>query len=345
MEPIRRAIRRGLVAVLVMAAVACGKKAAPLPPGIKAPPPVEGFRATVRGYEVRLSWSAVALRRGEERPTDVTRYLLYREDVLAREATDCDCRQWEVLDTVDLEYPANAFLEDGRVEYILPLAAYERSRVYAFTVVAQNRYGVASPLAEDRILNVGPPPPPVAAVEASVGETWVDLAWPAVPGATAYRLYRFAPGEELPDTPYATADATHFVDRQVVLDQPYAYVVTALGEGRYPAESRPSPTVAATPHDLTAPAAPAGLIAVPAGAEVRLSWEPGGEEDLAVYRVWRSAGSTTPEAVARVAAERTSFTDRPLSPGTYRYHLTVVDRHGNESPPSLEVAVEVVPRG
>jgi hypothetical protein len=339
MELSRRSLRHGLVAVLVLAAAACGKKAAPLPPGIKAPPPVEGFRATVRGYEVRLSWRSAPLRKGEERPTDVTRYLLYREDVLAREATDCNCRQWELLDTVDLEYPGNAFIQGGRVEYILPLAGYERSRVYAFTVAAENRYGVVSSLAPDRILNVGHPPPPVHGLAASVGETWVDLTWSAVEKATAYHVYRFAPGEELPDTPYATADAPHFTDHQVVLGQPYAYAVTALGKGRYPAESRPSTTVIATPRDLTAPAAPTGLIAVPAGAEVRLSWEPNGAADLATYRVWRSAGSRTPEAIATVAAERTSYNDTPPASGTYRYHLTAVDRHGNESPPSPEVAV------
>jgi hypothetical protein len=346
MELSRRSLRHGVVAVLaLLAAAGCGRKAAPLPPGIKAPPPVQGFRAAVRGYEVRLSWRVAPLRKGEERPTDVTRYVLYREDVLAREATDCDCRQWEVLDTVDLEYPANAFLADGRVEYILPLAGYERSRVYAFTVAAQNRYGVLSSFAEDRILNVGPPPPPVEGLAASVGETWVDLTWSPVDKATGYRLYRFAPGEELPDTPYATADAPHFTDRQVVLDQPYAYVVTALGEGRYPAESRPSTAVVARPRDVTAPAAPAGLIAVPAGVEVRLSWEPGGEADLASYRVWRSTGSTTPAALVLLAADITNYTDTPPAPGTYRYHLTAVDRHGNESPPSPEVAVEVLAPG
>ncbi|MGD2063838.1 MAG: hypothetical protein PVF51_09700 [Nitrospirota bacterium] len=338
--PFPRLLTPWLLAIALLA-VACGKKAAPLPPGIKAPPPVEGFRATVRGYEVRLSWRADPLRRGEERPTDVTRYQLYREDVLEREASDCDCRRWEPLDTVDLEYPANAFIEDGRVEYILPLAGYERSRVYAFTVAAENRYGVASALAEGRILNVGPPPPPVEGVKASVGETWVDLSWPAVRGASAYRLYRSAPGEELQDTPYATVEAPRFSDRQVVLDQPYVYVVTALGEGRYPAESRPSAAVTATPRDITPPAAPAGLIAVAVGPEVRLSWEPGGAVDLATYRVWRSVGSSTPDAVARVAAQRASYTDTPPAPGTYRYHLTAVDRHGNESPPSHEVAAIV----
>jgi hypothetical protein len=342
MELIRRSLRHGLLAVLAVLALACGKKAAPLPPGIKAPPPVEGFRATVRGYEVRLSWMAPPLRRGEERPTDVIRYLLYRENVLEREAADCNCRQWEPLDTVDLEYPSNAFVEDGRVEYILPLAGYERSRIYAFTVAAQNRYGVVSPLAPDRVLNLGPPPPPVTGIEARVGETWVDLTWPPVAKAASYRLYRFAPGEAQPDTPYASTDEPQFIDRQVVLGQPYAYVVTAVGEGRYPAESRPSATVTATPRDLTPPAAPVGLIAVAAGTEVRLSWEPSGEVDLASYRVWRSASSATPKAVARVKAERTNYSDIPPTPGTYRYHLTAVDRSGNESSPSAEVEVVAV---
>jgi len=341
MEPSRRAIRRALVAVLVMAAATCGKKGPPLPPGINAPPPVAGFRATVRGYEVRLSWQTVAVAHGDERPTDVTTYVLYREDVLAREAADCDCRQWEVLDTVDVEYPGNAFVERGRVEYILPLAGYERSRVYAFTVAAQNRYGVLSTLARERVLNVGQPPPPVEAVTATASESRVGLAWPAVTRATGYHVYRFAPGEEVPDDPYATVEGPSFADLRVELDHTYAYVVTALGEGRYPAESRPSVPVTATPQDRTPPAAPAGLIAVPVGGEVRLSWELGGEADLAAYRVWRSAGSTTPAAIARLTAERTTFDDTPPAAGAYRYHLTAVDRHGNESPPSPEVAVVV----
>lgn len=341
MESIRRAIRRGLVIVLVMAVAACGKKGPPLPPGITAPPPVAGFRATVRGYEVRLSWQAAPVAQGDERPTDVTSYVLYREDVLAREAADCDCRQWEVLDTVDAEYPGNAFIEGGRVVYILPLAGYERARVYAFTVAARNRYGVVSTVARERVLNVGQPPPPVEAVTATASESQVELAWPAVPRAAGYHVYRFAPGEEVPDDPYATVDGPAFADQQVELEHTYAYVVTALGKGRYPAESRPSAAVTATPRDRTPPAPPAGLIAVPVGGEVRLSWELGGEADLAAYRVWRSAGSTTPAAIARLSAERTTFDDEPPAAGAYRYHLTAVDQHGNESPPSPEVAVVV----
>jgi len=324
-----------------MAAVACGKKGPPLPPGITAPPPVAGFRATVRGYEVRLSWQAAPAGQGDERPTDVTTYVLYREDVLARDAADCDCRQWEVLDTVDVEYPGNAFIEGGRVDYILPLAGYERRRVYAFTVAARNRYGVVSTLARDRVLNVGQPPPPVEAVTAMASDARVELAWPKVKGATGYHVYRFAPGEEVPDDPYGSVEAPPFVDPQIELDHTYAYVVTALGKGRYPAASRPSVPVTATPRDRTPPAAPAGLVAVPVGGEVRLSWELGGEADLAAYRVWRSAGSTTPVAIARLTAERTTFDDTPPAAGAYRYHLTAVDQHGNESPPSPELPVVV----
>jgi fibronectin type 3 domain-containing protein len=98
----------------------------------------------------------------------------------------------------------------------------------------------------------------------------------------------------------------------------------------------------ATPEDATPPAQPRGLVAVLAGATVRLAWQAVPDPDVAGYIIYRSttAGrghvrlTGTPQA-------STTYVDADVQPGqTYFYVVTAVDRakRANESVPSPEVS-------
>ncbi len=331
-----------LVLLLGLTALAaCGKKGDPLPPGTHVPAPVRDFRAVARGLEVRLTWRAPEGNEAGGAPADVAGYLLYREDVAQRIASGCECRQWELFDTVDLEYPANAFVRGDRVEYILPLAGFERRGLFAFTVAAKSRFGVASAMAPEQVVNLAPAPPRVRGLKADAGERTVRLSWRPSAGAAAYRVYRFAPGAPPPERPLTTVPAPPFVDRAVRTGERYAYAVSAVGHGEPPPESRLSEVVVATPRDRTPPPPPSHLVAIPLPKEVRLSWQ-APEEGVAYYRVWRSTGVGEGRPLGRVPGEQTTFTDTDVHPGgRYRYRVVAVDRAGNESTPSAWVGAGI----
>ena len=149
-----------------------------------------------------------------------------------------------------------------------------------------------------------------------------------VQGSITYEVAR-ATGTEGASRTITTAPVadTAFTDRGLVNDQAYAYTVRALrtdAGGR--ARGAPSSPVMATPIDLTPPAPPRDLVAVVTAGDVRLSWVASADPDVARYVVYRAdsrgtftrAGSTVPPA--------TTFVDRAVPTGTYRYVVTAHDR-------------------
>ena len=89
--------------------------------------------------------------------------------------------------------------------------------------------------------------------------------------------------------------------------------------------------------DLTPPAAPSLLTAMPGNKVVVLDWADNSEPDLAGYRVYRRNGGSWTLVGSPVAS---SFTDTGLVNGTaYTYRVTAVDAASppNESAPSSEV--------
>ncbi|MEX2645275.1 MAG: S8 family serine peptidase [Gaiellaceae bacterium] len=91
-----------------------------------------------------------------------------------------------------------------------------------------------------------------------------------------------------------------------------------------------------TEPDLTPPAAPSALTATAGVESVSLDWADNIESDLASYRVYR-------DGVQVVTTTASAYADGGLQAGvTYRYHVTAVDRSGNESAPSGQASA--IPR-
>jgi hypothetical protein len=96
------------------------------------------------------------------------------------------------------------------------------------------------------------------------------------------------------------------------------------------------------PFDPPAVRPPSALTGDAADGQAFLEWNPGLEDDLAGYRVYRHApeGSRF-EAAESKPIEGTTFTDTGLTNGlAYRYRVTTVLRDGKESEPSNEIAVK-----
>ena len=76
---------------------------------------------------------------------------------------------------------------------------------------------------------------------------------------------------------------------------------------------------------------------------MRLSWRPSPGPDVAAYIVYRADGGGSPQRIGSVPVPSTTFVDRGVRPGTYRYTVTAQDSgaRANESPRSNEVTVTV----
>jgi hypothetical protein len=192
-------------------------------------------------------------------------------------------------------------------------------------------------------------------LEATAGEGEVRLRWAPpdhlvdgspVQGTITYEVARARGTEGAPQivTTAPVAD-TVFTDRGLVNDQTYAYTVRALradAGGR--ARGTPSTPVTATPLDLTPPAPPRDLIAVVAGGDVRLSWAASAGPDVARYVVYRADPRGTFTRTGSTVPPATTFVDRAVPAGTYRYVVTAQDAsaRANESARS-NAATAVVP--
>jgi hypothetical protein len=93
-----------------------------------------------------------------------------------------------------------------------------------------------------------------------------------------------------------------------------------------------SGTVSAIAKDLTAPAVPTGLAAVPSDRAVLLTWTANTEADLYGYRLlWKAASNTTWTAIT-LPASASSYNKTMLVNGTaYDFRLQARDAAGNWS--------------
>jgi fibronectin type 3 domain-containing protein len=195
---------------------------------------------------------------------------------------------------------------------------------YWYVVVASNSGGKSGHSKPVSATPIAPPGSPDA-LEAAAGNGRVRLAWPAVPGATHYRLLRSgAPGE--PPALVSSPTTNEYEDLGLRNGTIYRYAVAAVNAG---GESGLSPMAAAQP--AAPPPAPAGLDARPGPGLVRLSWRP--VAGATSYRVKRAEAPLGPFQLVGHPIE-TEFTDAELSNGRpYYYVISSVSASG-EGPDS-----------
>jgi len=160
-----------------------------------------------------------------------------------------------------------------------------------------------------------------------------------------YEILR-APGPEAPLAVVSRTEpgVTTALDSNLENDRAYYYAIRSVRqEGAALAEGLTSARVAVTPTDVTPPRPATALVAIPSERAVRLSWTPSPDPDVVAYVVYRAKADGALERIGSVRAPATTFTDRDLASGIYRYAVTAQDSsvRANESVRSNETTVTV----
>jgi len=344
--------------LLVAGLLGCGRRGAPVPPRPPAPAAAGDLRAELRDSAILLTWTRPTRNEDGSPLADLLEFRLFRAvgPVAPREARGTPT--FTLLATVRADQPENAvvqgaqyaFRDDGGSAGLTPGIRY------SYRVQAVNRRGVVNARSAEVSVDFTLAPPPPVGLVAVAGDGVVNLTWqspagPAPAGAPTprgYNIYRGLQSGAYVSQPVNAGPVVEkqFRDAAVQNETTYYYVVRSVGGERPPwRESTNSNEVSATPEDLTPPAPPQGLVAIPAPGVVSLSWSANTEPDLLGYLVYRlEPPALIPVRLTDAPIQTTTFTDRTVRSGTiYSYTISAVDRshHRNESAPSSEVSVSL----
>jgi uncharacterized protein len=356
----RRRARPLLAAVLVLLALpACGRKGPPVAPERRLPQPVSDLQGAVRGGGIELSWTVPPRRVDNTRLLDPGLARVFRADATGqgepRAALLKDDRVpgYTEVATVKLSDPPSPLVRGGRV-VLTDRRNLTLGRRYTYVIVTADTQGRSSAPSRRLTLTFGAAPEPPLGLRAQASDGEARLAWqpPArltdgspVSGPLVYEVLR-APSADAPlsSVSRTAPGVTSATDRGLENDRTYYYAVRAIREeGTTPIEGEAGPPVAVTPVKLTPPPPPGDLVAIPSEGTVRLSWTPSTASDVANYVVYRAQGTGPLERIGTVRVPGTTFSDRDVPSGAYRYAVTAQDSsaRANESRPSNEVRVSV----
>jgi hypothetical protein len=343
-------------ALLVAGLLGCGRRGAPVPPQPAAPAAVGALHADLLESAILLTWDRPTRNEDGSPLTDLLEFRLFRAvgPTAPREARGRPT--FSLLATVRADQPENAVVRDDQYAFRDEggSAGFTPGLRYSYRLQAVNHRGVVGAQSADVSVEFTLAPPPPVGLVAVAGDRVVNLTWkppagPVPPGAPSPQGYNISRG--LQPGVYGSQPInagpvveTQFRDTAVENETTYYYVVRSAGGERPPwRESANSNEVSATPIDLTPPAPPRGLTAIPAPGVVSMSWSVSTEPDVLGYLVYRrQPPALTPVRLTDIPVQTTTFTDRTVRPGaTYVYTVTAVDRspRRNESAPSAEVSV------
>jgi hypothetical protein len=350
----------GLALVLtVLALTACGRPGPPVSPERVSPLPAADLSAVVLHRAIEIGWTMPSRRADNARLRDLVAMHVFRaEDDGAGDPKPALVSRGRVagyaeVATVRLVDPAPAVIAGTRVT-LVDRASMNPGRRYTYVVLAEDARGHVSPPSPRLSVVLIAPPVAPADVRALPGDREVRLEWRPSPalqdGARADELFAYEILRGVaPETPRAViattgTGATSFVDRNLDNETAYVYAVRALRPARDTvARGELSGTTTATPVDSTPPAAPTELVGIPSASAVRLVWMASPDPDVARYIVYRGREEAPLERVGSTTAPGTTFTDREVPAGRWRYAVSAQDSssRANESTRSVEVTVTV----
>ncbi|HTD42890.1 MAG TPA: hypothetical protein VK687_01865 [Bryobacteraceae bacterium] len=362
-----------LISVFLLTA-GCGAPGEPLPPTPPIPQPIIDLAVKQAGDGVLLTFTMPGKSTLGEKLQQVPSFEVLR-GTLQADGTP-DPKSFRVVDTVPGAL-VGRYSQRGLVQFVDPVSPSDpqlrSGQPFVYRVRTLLSAKRPSPPSKDVSLRLYSVAERIASLDASVTEQGIELKWPApsrtsagepLSGVQGYHVYR---GELDPTTAGVAASdqqqakwkspllqlgattTTDYRDSGFDYGKTYAYLVRSVIDSPGGAlESSDSPLAIVTPKDTFAPAAPQGIVAAiqpgatPASVAVELSWSINVESDLAGYRVYRSeqegarGALLTPDLLPSPA-----YRDNSVKSGQrYWYIVTAVDRSGNESVPSLAVAVD-----
>jgi hypothetical protein len=359
---VRTVARVGALVALggaLVALTACGRAGAPVSPERVSPQPATDLSAVVVDRAVEIAWTMPNRRADNARLRDLAVMHVFRaEDDGAGDPKPALVSKGRVagyaeVATVRMVDPAPALIGGGRVT-LVDRAAMTPGRRYTYVVLAEDARGHVSPPSPRFSIALIASPVEPSDVRAVPGDREVRVEWrpPArlrdgasVDGPLVYEILRSAGPDAPPAVVAATASgATSYVDRNLDNERPYAYMVRALRAARGSVARGPaSAAVTATPIDTTAPETPTDLVGIPSEGTVRLVWMPSPDPDVGRYIVYRGRDGAGLERVGSTATPGTTFVDRDVPAGRWRYAVSAQDgsSRANESARSVEVTVTV----
>jgi hypothetical protein len=347
------------VVLAVLTLVACGKRGSPVPPQGRVPQAVRDLTAVARDNAVELTWTPARRRVDGSLVPEPGMAKLYRteddghgEPRAAMRVNDRIAGYTE-LGSFRLEEPASPEVQGGRILY-RDRRDLAFGRRYTYVVLTSDAQGRTSPPSPRVSIHYIAPPGAPTGLQAEGGDAEARLAWQPVTrladgsplsGTIVYEVLRASDATSEP-TPVGRAEGgeTTFVDRGLANDRTYHYAVRAQRTAGGGSTSGPaSARVAVTPAKTEPPAPPTNLAAVASRGEVRLSWTPSPAPDVAAYIVYRAAPGGPFVRIGSVPPPATTFVDRNVPAGRYRYAVTAQDAslRANESPRAGEVTVAV----
>ncbi|MBI2426646.1 MAG: hypothetical protein HYV34_02260 [Candidatus Kerfeldbacteria bacterium] len=185
-------------------------------------------------------------------------------------------------------------------------------------------------------LDAPPEPADVQVVNLETGSMLV-VVWdaPLAMSDASFRVYRSSTSSTLGEQVFE-GKAETFRDTDVVIGKTYYYTVRTVSKSG--AESANVESVAGTPTDLFAPAAPTSLVVENAeeGGRIIVSWVNPTDDDFASVNVYRSSVRGELGTLIATALTDEVYEDTGIEDGVeYSYTVTSVDRAGNESSTEL----------
>ncbi|HWY06654.1 MAG TPA: hypothetical protein VNY24_07310 [Candidatus Acidoferrales bacterium] len=363
-----------LISIFLLTA-GCGAPGEPLPPTPPIPQAIADLAVKQAGDGVLLTFTMPGKSTLGEKLQQVPAFEVLRGSL--RPDGTPDPKSFRVVDTVPGTLVAR-YSQRGQVQFVDPVSPTDpqlrsgQAFVYRVRTLLSAKH--PSPASKDESLRLYPVAERIASLDARVTEQGIELKWPAptrtsagepLLGVQGYHLYR---GELDPATAAVAASdpqqakwkspllqlgvttTTDYRDSGFDYGKTYAYLVRGvIGSPGGALESSDSPLAIVTPKDTFPPAAPQGIVAAiqpgatPGSVAVELSWSINVESDLAGYRVYRSEQEGARGALLTLdPLPSPAYRDNSVQSGQhYWYTVTAVDRSGNESAPSLAVAVDV----
>lgn len=317
---------RSLALILLAATLAgCGYVGDPLPPALNMVQRITDLRALEYGDRLVIAFTIPELTT-EQLPVKNIREVDLR---IGPAPSPFDAGRW----AEGARKIAVSAAKPGAVQAAAPAREWVgRSVVIAARVV--NAKGRASEWSNLAVVAVLEPVAVPRELKVAPDLGGVKLTWSGT--RDRVRVFRRPAAPDEKPALLDTVEGSSYLDRTAEYGKPYEYTVQAVEQS---AESEISVPFAITPVDVTPPAVPAGLTAVPGIGSVELVWDRNTEADLRGYRVYRSVEGGAFERLAEFV-DTPAYSDRQVEAGKkYRYAVTAIDTSGNESARSQAVEV------